>query len=103
MDTTPQKSMDLIWPELVTRFWAPCKSVTFYAHLFFGVVLCGGVGIFVTFLNSQWRVEGISAGLLGYFPAFVGAAVLHFTWGVRPYLRFFSFIEFFVFSPLGSI
>jgi hypothetical protein len=103
MDTIPQKSMDLIWPELVTRFWAPCKSVTFYAHLFFGVILCGGAGIFVTFLKSQWRVEDISAALLGYFPALFGAAVLQFTGEVQPYLRFFSYIAFCVFAPVAII
>lgn len=101
MATSPQKSMELIGPELVSRFWAPCKSVTFYAHLFFGVILCGGAGVFMTFLKSPWHIEDTSAGLLGYFPALFGAAVLQFTAEDQPYLRFFGSIAFCVFAPVA--
>jgi peptidoglycan/LPS O-acetylase OafA/YrhL len=87
MATAPQKSMELIWPELVNRFWAPCKSVTFYSYLLFGVILCGGSGVLMTFLRTNWRLEDVSAALLGYFPALVGAAVLEFTAEYQPYLR----------------
>lgn len=99
----PQKSMELIWPELVKRFWAPCKSVTFYAHLFFGVILCGGAGVLVVFLKSNWQIEDLSLALLGYFPALFGAAMLEFSAEVQPYLRFFGIIAICVFAPIAVI
>lgn len=99
----PQKSMQLIWPELVGRFWAPCKSVTFYAYLFFGVILCGGAGVSLTFLKPSWHAGDISIALLGYFPALFGAAVLEFTAEVQPYLRFFSFIAVCPFAVLAVL
>ena len=100
MATATQKSMQLIWPELVHRFWAPCKSVTFYAYLFLGVILCGGSGVLMTFLKSRWGVEDISAALLGYFPALVGAAVLEFTAEYQPYLRSLGVIALSVLLPV---
>jgi hypothetical protein len=79
--------MQLIWPELVQRFNTPRTSLTFYAHLCFGVVICGGLGVFLTFLKSGWAIEDVSAALLGYFPAVVGSAVLEFTGDYQPYIR----------------
>jgi len=92
MDTSTPKSMELIWPDLVRRFRSPCTSVTFYAYLFVGVILCGGSGVLVTIIRSGWSIEGISVALLGYFPALVGAAVLDFNQEPQPYLRSFGLI-----------
>jgi hypothetical protein len=79
--------MQLIWPELVQRFNTPRTSLTFYAHLCFGVVICGGLDVFLTFLKTGWAIEDVSAALLGYFPAVVGSAVLEFTAEYQPYVR----------------
>ncbi|HKB97146.1 MAG TPA: hypothetical protein VKD23_00030 [Terriglobales bacterium] len=87
MAVQPQKSIDLIWPELTSRFYAPCKSVTFYSYLVFGVIICGGSGVLTVFLKSEWSMSDVSAALLGYFPALFGAAVLEFTTEHQQWLR----------------
>src|SRR5258708_12170068 len=79
MAVQPQKSIDLIWPELTSRFYAPCKSVTFYSYLVFGVIICGGSGVLTVFLKSEWGMSDVSAALLGYFPALLWAPVFEFT------------------------
>jgi len=83
MADTPPKSIQLIWFDLKKRFLTPCGSATFYAHLGFGVMLCGGVGVWAILFRSSWRIEDISAALLGYFPALLGGAVLQFTEAYR--------------------
>jgi hypothetical protein len=95
--------MDLIWPELVRRIRVPWKSVTFRAYLVFGIVLCGGSGVLTIFLKSQWRIEEVSAALLGYFPALFGAAALEFTAEHQQYLRSLSFIALSVLIPVAFI
>jgi hypothetical protein len=87
MGGTSPKSMDLIGPELARRFWTPCKSVTFYSYLIFGVIVCGGSGVLTIFLKPRWSAADISAALLGYFPALFGAAALEFTAEHQQYLR----------------
>jgi len=86
--------------ELFARLKAPYKSVTFYKHLFFGVILCGGAGVFLTVLKPQWAMEDFSAALLGYFPALVGGAVLEFTEEEQPYLRSFGFLAICLLLPV---
>jgi hypothetical protein len=95
--------MELIGPELARRFWAPCKSVTFYSYLLFGVILCGGSGVLLTILKSRWGVEDISAALLGYFPALVGAAVLELTAEYQPYVRSLGVIALSTLLPVVLI
>jgi hypothetical protein len=97
MATTTQKSMELIWPELVRRFFAPCKSVTFYAYLFVGVIIFGGFGVYYAIFKSHWAVDDTSTALLIYFPALVGAALLEFDSENQPYLRSFGLIALGIF------
>jgi hypothetical protein len=100
MTVAPQKSMELIWSDLAIRFRTPCKSVTFYTHLLLGVVLCGGAGVLMTFLKSKWGIEDLSAALLGYFPALVGAGALEFTSEYQPYLRSLGIIALTILVPV---
>jgi chromate transport protein ChrA len=95
--------MLLIWPELKRRFKAPYQSVTFYAHLFVGVIIFGGLGVYIAIWRSHWILEEISAALLGYFPALVGAALLEFDSEEQPYLRSFGFCALGFFSVLAAL
>src|ERR1700734_888337 len=97
---TPLGSIRLMPGDLVNRFKAPSESLTFYKHLFFGVILCGGAGVFLTILKPQWIMEDFSAALLGYFPAVVGGAVLEFTEEQQPYLRSFGILALCLLLPL---
>jgi hypothetical protein len=92
-----EKSVEMIWPELVHRFLTPCTSVTFYAHLFLGVVIFGGFGVYFAIYKSHWSVEETSAALLSYFAALAGAALLEFDSENQPYLRSFGLIAFGIF------
>jgi hypothetical protein len=103
MPTTQLGSIRLIPRDLVNRFKAPYESATFYKHLFFGVILCGGAGVFLTILKPQWVMEDFSAALLGYFPALVGGAVLEFTEEQQPYLRSFGFLALCLLLPLTVV
>lgn len=89
--------------DLARRFRAPCGKVTFYAHLLFGVVLCGGAGVFLVFLKSPWHMSDVSAALLAYFPALLGGAALQFTGESQPYLRSFAFIALAVLTPVAFV
>lgn len=99
MADTPN-SIQLIWSDLKHRLRTPCGSMTFYAHLGFGVILCGAVGVWTIPLRSSWHIENVSAALLGYFPALLGGAVLQFTEDSQPYLRSFAFIALFALTPV---
>jgi chromate transport protein ChrA len=103
MDTQPRKSMQLILPQLKRRFYAPCKSVTFYAHLFVGVIIFGGLGVYIATWRSHGAIEDVSAALLGYFPAIVGAALLEFDSENQPYLRSFGFCALGFFSIMAAL
>lgn len=103
MPSLPQKSVFLIWPDLKDRLKAPCTSMTFYAHLLFGVIICGGAGVLLTFLKPGWRMEDLSAALLGYFPALAGAAVLEFTAEDQPYIRSLGLIALSFLIPVAFL
>jgi hypothetical protein len=92
MKTGTIYSTDLIGQDLTRRLRAPCKSLTFYAHLFLAVVLGGGAGIWFTIYSSGLDVDKVSAALLTYFPALVAAAVIDFTQEKQIYLRSFGLI-----------
>jgi hypothetical protein len=102
MDSQPQPSMQLIWPKLKNRLKAPSQSVTFYAHLFVGVIIFGGLGTYIAILRSHWVMAEMSAALLGYFPALVGAALLEFDSEDQPYLRSFGFCALGFFSVVAA-
>lgn len=100
MGDKPPKSVQLIWSDVKNRLAAPCGSVSFYSHLGFGVLLCGGVGVWPILFRSSWRMEDISVALLAYFPALLGGAVLQFTEDLQPYLRAFAFIALLFLTPV---
>ncbi len=103
MDTQPRPSMQLILPKLKHRLKAPSQSVTFYAYLFVGVMIFGGLGVYIAIWRSHWLMAEISAALLGYFPALVGAALLEFDSEDQPYLRSFGFCALGFFSVVAAL
>jgi peptidoglycan/LPS O-acetylase OafA/YrhL len=103
MDTETIHSIALIGPDLKRRLRAPCKSLTFYAHLFLAVLLGGGAGIWFTAFKSGLDVDRLSAALLTYFPALVAAALIDFTHEKQPYLRSFGLIALCWFVAIFAI
>jgi hypothetical protein len=103
MPNTRQRSGYLIVADVKNRLKAPCTSVTFYAHLLFGVIVCGGAGVFLTLFKTGVQMADISAALLGYFPALVGAAVLEFTAENQPYIRSLGLIALGVVLPVAFL
>jgi hypothetical protein len=88
-------SIALLQDDLRRRFVAPTRSVTFYLHLFFAVVIGGGFEIwyqvvFHGIIQNEWSCEAISSALFGYFPAIVAVALIDFVHEPQPYLRSFG-------------
>ena len=92
MDAPTINSLDLIGRDLKRRLHAPCKSITFYEHLFLAVLLGGGAGIWFTIYRSGLDIEKLSASILTYFPALVAIAAIEFIQERQPYLRAFGSI-----------
>ena len=68
------------WKEIRRRTRAFGDS-RFMFHLFFGIVLLGGLGIWtevveVILPNKKWSWDGILFALSSYYPALIGAACL---------------------------
>jgi hypothetical protein len=103
-----KRSLELLPHDLWERFVAPVKSVTFYCHLFVGVIVFGGLGVYFAIWASHWLMKDTSAALLCYFPALAAAAMLEFDSQPQPYLRSFgiialvTFIILFAFGTLSS-
>jgi hypothetical protein len=97
---TDRKSLDLLPTELARRFLAPRKSVTFYCHLFVGVIVFGGLGVYLAIWQSHWSMHETSAALLCYFPALAAAAMLEFDAQDQPYLRSFGIFALVIFVIL---
>jgi len=95
-----QPSLELLPDDLRKRFLAPSKSVTFYCHLFVGVVVFGGLGVYFAIWHSHWSMSDTSAALLCYFPALAAAAMLEFDIQDQPYLRSFGIIALVIFVVL---
>jgi hypothetical protein len=95
------RSIRLIGPDLRKRLVTPCGSMTFYYHLIGGVIIFGGIGMFYGAYKSNWKWEEVSAHLLGYFFALIGAAVVEFTAEDQMYLRSFGGLALAVFGVLG--
>jgi hypothetical protein len=101
---TEKSSLTLLPGDLRKRFLAPRKSVTFYCHLFVGVIVFGGLGVYFAIWQSHWSMSETSAALLCYFPALAAAAMLEFDTQDQPYLRSFgilalvSFVILFLFG-----
>jgi hypothetical protein len=95
-----QPSLKLLPGDLRKRFLAPCKSVTFYCHLFVGVIIFGGLGVSLAIWKSDWSMSEISAALLCYFPALAAAAMLEFDTQDQPYLRSFGILALVIFVIL---
>lgn len=95
-----QPSLKLLPGDLRKRFAAPVKSVTFYCHLFVGVIVFGGLGVYFAIWNSDWSMSDTSAALLCYFPALAAAAMLEFDTQEQPYLRSFGILALVVFIIL---
>jgi len=96
---TEQPSLNLLPGDLRKRFLAPSKSVTFYCHLFVGVIVFVGLGVYF----AIWRADSIgetSAALLCYFPALAAAAMLEFDSQDQPYLRSFGILALVIFLIL---
>ena len=71
------------WKEIGRRTRAFGDS-RFMFHLFFGIVLLGGLGIWtevveVILPNKKWSWDGILFALSSYYPALIGAACLQLT------------------------
>jgi hypothetical protein len=95
-----QPSLSLLPGDLRKRFAAPVKSVTFYCHLFVGVIVFGGLGVYFAVWNSDWSMSDTSAALLCYFPALAAAAMLEFDTQEQPYLRSFGILALVIFIIL---
>jgi hypothetical protein len=97
---TEKHSLELLPQDLRERFVAPVRSVTFYCHLFVGVVVFGGLGVYFAIWASHWSMRDTSAALLCYFPALAAAAMLEFDSQAQPYLRSFGIIALVIFIIL---
>jgi hypothetical protein len=98
-------SVTLLWRDIRRRWFAPCRSVTFYNHLIFAVIIGGGLGvwyevIFKGLIHGDWEMANISAALFAYFPAIVSVAINDFTQERQPYLRSFGHIAAGVFTVI---
>ena len=83
-------SFNPLCQDLVRRLNAPVKSITFYKHLFFLVLFCGGFGIWYTLLRDGLDFGKLTAALLTYFPAIVASAVIDLEHEEQKYLRSFG-------------
>ena len=96
--------------DLCARMATPFGQVTFWVYLLIGIILCGGVPIWVELLRhfaigATQNTESIRTAINAYYPAIGCAAAvqLAFASGEKKYLNSFSFFAaffFFVFSGL---
>ena len=94
--------------ELRLRFFTPWLQVSFWAYLILGIVLCGGVAIWVEVLKYLAHIggaESIRTAINAYFPAIGCAAAvqLAFAAETKKYLLSFSLLIAALFAAFSLV
>lgn len=97
--------------ELRLRLVTPCLQVSFWAYLLLGIILCGGVAIWVEVLKYLAHVGGIATSesirtaINAYFPAIGCAAAVQLAFASenKKYLLSFSLLIAALFAAFSLV
>ena len=101
----------ILWAELKRRFLAPVGHVTFWAYLIVGVVIFGGLAVWLeTFLyltsNLSESASHLRIALIAFFPALMGSVSVQLIFeeaGRNKRMLAFAIFVMVVFVLVGSI
>lgn len=90
-------SWPLFFGELVRRTRSPARHVSFVLYFFLGVIVLGGLGIWVELIEYIHHPESLAAlrtALVVFFPALIGTSCMDLLWSdnEKKYMRAFSVI-----------
>ena len=83
-----------LWKDwFVVTMKKPLKRFNFWVYFIVGICICGGAGVWLTFL-PQNKPDELLMAICSFFPAIAGASCMDFIFGEdeRKYIRGFSIL-----------